>query len=285
MTQPPFAFPILFFSMMMLNAAHAHDQFQLIRNATLKIDYAGVTFLVDPLLAKKEAYAGLPGTHSDHLRNPRVELPISADQIVEGVDAVIVTHIHPDHWDQAAQIMLPKDVKLFVQNHADAQTLRSQQFENVEILNESAFFKDVTLIKTGGRHGPPNLLSLEGVAPILGEVMGVVLKAPARQTVYIAGDTVWCEEVEKALSRHQPDITVLNSGKAILKGLEDYPILMGKVDVKRVANAAPSTKIVAVHMDAINHCTLSRDQLRTFVKDEGLEERVLIPDDGEVISF
>ena len=32
-----------------------------IRNATLRLDFGGVRFLIDPYLAEKDAYAGLTG--------------------------------------------------------------------------------------------------------------------------------------------------------------------------------------------------------------------------------
>jgi L-ascorbate metabolism protein UlaG (beta-lactamase superfamily) len=77
----------------------ASVQMQHIRNATTKIDYAGKTFLVDPFLAKKDTYPGFEGTFRSHLRNPTVELPMSVEDVLKGVDAVIVTHTHLDHWD------------------------------------------------------------------------------------------------------------------------------------------------------------------------------------------
>jgi len=40
-----------------------------------------------------------------------------------------------------------------------------------------------------------------------------------------------------------------------------------------------------VHMDAVNHMTLSREELAEFVENEGIDERVLIPADGEILSF
>jgi hypothetical protein len=40
--------------------------------------------------------------------------------------------------------------------------------------------------------------------------------------------------------------------------------------------------VVAVHLDAINHCLESRDQLRTRLRAEGLEDRVSVPEDGDV---
>ena len=37
-------------------------QFQQIRNATIKLDYDGTTFLVDPMLTAKNAYPGFADT-------------------------------------------------------------------------------------------------------------------------------------------------------------------------------------------------------------------------------
>lgn len=55
---------------------------QQIRNATLKINYAGMTFLIDPLLAAKGSYPGFEGTARSQLRNPLVELPVSIPNIL-----------------------------------------------------------------------------------------------------------------------------------------------------------------------------------------------------------
>ena len=83
-------------------------QMQHIRNATTKINYAGKTFLVDPLLAKKGAYPGFEGTFRSHLRNPLVELPMPAEDVMKGVDALIVSHTHLDHWDGGEHQLVPK---------------------------------------------------------------------------------------------------------------------------------------------------------------------------------
>lgn len=46
-----------------------------IRNATLALEYAGKKFLIDPMLAEKEAWDGFAGSARPHLRNPMVALP------------------------------------------------------------------------------------------------------------------------------------------------------------------------------------------------------------------
>ena len=84
-----------------------------VRNATLLIDYAGTRFLIDPMLSAKDSLPGFEGTANSHLRNPLVELPLPLAELID-VDAVIVTHDHPDHWDLAAQQQIPKHLPLFV---------------------------------------------------------------------------------------------------------------------------------------------------------------------------
>jgi len=99
---------------------------QQIRNATVKIDYPDRTFLVDPFLAKKGTYPGFLDTFHSELRNPTVELPLPAKDIMSGVDAVIVTRTYLDHWDGGDHKFIPKAMPLFVQREADAQVIRGQ---------------------------------------------------------------------------------------------------------------------------------------------------------------
>ncbi|MGN6924009.1 MBL fold metallo-hydrolase, partial [Neisseria sp. P0017.S006] len=80
-------------------SAWADDSYQHIRNATAKVEYAGQTFLVDPFFAPKHSMNGFPGTFNNQAKMPLVGLPMSVNKILDGVDAVIVTHTHEDHWD------------------------------------------------------------------------------------------------------------------------------------------------------------------------------------------
>ena len=60
-------------------------KFEHIRNATSKITCKGITFLIDPMLAPKDAYPGFEGTYNNHLRFPLVDLPNSIMEILKGV--------------------------------------------------------------------------------------------------------------------------------------------------------------------------------------------------------
>lgn len=259
-------------------------QIQQIRNATLKLEYAGRTFLVDPMLGARGAYPGFKGTYNQHLRNPLVELPIPAAEVMRGVDAVVVTHTHLDHWDGGEHAFVPKDLPIFVQHQADAEQVRGQGYRDVRVIEGSAEFEGVRLTRTGGQHGTDAMFAVEPVAGLLGQAMGVVFQAPGAATVYVVGDTTWHGEVEQALAAFKPDVVVLNTGDARVLGFTGS-IIMGRDDVLRAARAAPGAAIVATHMDAINHMTLSREVLRDHVRQNGLDGRVRVPADGETMAF
>ncbi|BBI60846.1 hypothetical protein HSBAA_21520 [Vreelandella sulfidaeris] len=99
------------------------------------------------------------------------------------------------------------------------------------------------------------------------------------------GDSIWRDEVEQALAQYNPEVIVLNAGAAEMTGFEGDPIIMGKEDTLRAHRAAPDATIIAVHMEAVNHMTLSRDELSDYVQEVGIQDHVSIPADGEVISF
>lgn len=252
-----------------------------IRNATIQVEFGGKKFLIDPMLAQQGAWPGFAGTVGADVPNPTTDLPFSIDEIL-AVDAVIVSHTHADHWDDAAKTLIPKGMPIFVQNAKDAREIEASGFRDVRALDERNEIDGITIHKTGGQHGRGAML--EGpIGEILGSVSGFVFEHPDEKKLYVAGDTVWCGHVAEALERYAPDVVVLNCGDA--KILPDESIIMGKEDVHEVLLAAPKATLIASHMESVNHVTLSRRELREFLGEKGMTGRVLIPADGEGYRF
>jgi L-ascorbate metabolism protein UlaG (beta-lactamase superfamily) len=251
-----------------------------IRSATVLIDYGGFRFLVDPVLAPKDSYPGFPGTYNDHIRWPRVDLPLPLSEII-AVDAVIVTHVHKDHWDEKAMEAIPKNLPVFSQHDDDARFIRDAGFSDIRLLSENSNFGGVSLIKTPGQHGSDKAIAAIGKR--LGEVCGVLFKSEAEKTLYLAGDTVWTRCVADTLLKYSPAVIILYCGDAQISGLGS--IIMNKEDVYEVFKAAPQAALIASHMDVVNHAALTRDELRSYSSKTGMAERLLIPADGETMIF
>ena len=251
-----------------------------IRNATLIVTYGGKRFLVDPYLADKDAYPGFQGTMNSEIRHPRVALSTPMDTILD-FDALILTHLHPDHFDEAAVKLLPRDKPVFVQDYSDAELIKSMGFGDVRPLGIETKFGDITLSRTRGQHGSDQAY-IYG-AELLGNVMGVVFRAEGEKTLYLAGDTVWNQMVATNLEMFKPDVIVVAAGDAQVPGLGS--IIMGTADVKTVHDAAANAQIIANHMETVNHSVLSRAELRAFANANGMSERLSIPADDEILAF
>jgi L-ascorbate metabolism protein UlaG (beta-lactamase superfamily) len=247
----------------------------LVRNATLLLDLGGARLLVDPMLDAAGARPAIANT-PDPRPNPLVDLPRRAEEIVAGIDAVLVTHLHADHLDDTAVRLLGPRVPLACQP-PDEETLRRRGFTDVRALDGGIDLCGIGVARTHGRHGTGQ------IGERMGPVSGFVLRAPGEPALYVAGDTIWCEEVEAALAEHQPDIVAVNAGGA--RFVDGDPIIMDAGDVVQTARAAPRATIVAIHLEALNHCLLTRAELRAAVDEAGVGERILIPADGETIRF
>ncbi|WP_341200971.1 MBL fold metallo-hydrolase [Planomicrobium okeanokoites] len=250
---------------------------QQIRNATLIIDFAGKKFLVDPFLAEKGTLPPFPNSARQDQNNPLESLPLSVEEIIADIDAVIVTHTHLDHWDDAAKEALPKDIKLFTQNDEDKAEIEGAGFTNIEVLQEDTVFENIQLIKTKGEHGRGEILKMAG------HVCGVVFKHADEKTLYVAGDTVWYDEVQKTIDAHNPEIIVVNAGDN--QFLQGGSLVMKEDDVYEVHKAAPDAKIISVHMEAVNHWNLSRKDLQKFGEEKDMSSNLIVPNNGESNSF
>jgi L-ascorbate metabolism protein UlaG (beta-lactamase superfamily) len=234
----------------------------LVRNATLLLELEGRRLLVDPALDHAGARPPVENTEP-LLRNPLVPLPVPAKRLVERLDAVLVSHLHRDHLDSAGERLLSRNVPVFCQP-VDADRLRELGLDARPIKDELDW-EGVRVARAGGRH------SLDpSVEPALGPVSSFVLG-----DLYIGSDSVWCEEMAEGLRRWRPRVAVVNAGAARFIG--SGPISMTAVDVAEVAARVPVT--VAVHLEAMNHCPMTRAELRAAVP------AALVPEDGELLEL
>lgn len=250
---------------------------QLVRHATLVVEIKGLRLLVDPMFSDKAAMDPSPNT-VPLLKNPLVDLPDGLDlRGLQSVDAVVITHTHRDHWDDAAVRLLPVNIPIFCQPQ-DSEKILDAGFLNVTAVIDTLTWNGVRMTRTRAMHGTGEM------AAKMGPVSGFVLEALNEPSLYITGDTVWCKEVED-VCRLQPDVVVAFAGGAEFTA--GGPITMTAQNVHKLSTALPNSRIVAVHMEAWNHCAVRREDLRVYLREHGVDvdKQVLIPNDGETMTF
>jgi L-ascorbate metabolism protein UlaG (beta-lactamase superfamily) len=247
-------------------------QLQLVRHATLLVEYAGMRLLVDPMLSDAGAMAPIQNSPQPR-NNPLVPLPCSVDEVLDNLQAVLVTHTHRDHWDDAAIQLVPKDLPLFCQPE-DLKKMEDTHFLNAAAVHDQRNWSKICITRTHAQHG------IGEIGKAMAPASGYVLQAEGEPTLYIAGDSIWCKEVGETIKHFKPEIVVVNAGGA--KFLEGEPITMTAEDVLHVGRAAPHAEVIAVHMEAINHCLVTRRDLAHAA--HAASVKVMIPADGEVVE-
>jgi len=232
----------------------------LLRNAALLLDLGGRSILVDPMLRAAGTTPPIENTPNP-LPNPLVDLPMPAEDVLRGIDGCVVTHLHGDHLDQTAIDLLPRDLPLLTQ---PASAPRLHELGFTAVTETDGDWLGLQTMRIGGHHGTG------AIGAAMGDVSGFVL-----DDLYVAGDTIWCDEVRNALAEHEPRVVVVNAGGA--RFLEGDPIVMTVDDVRSV-RAATNATVVAVHLEAMNHCLETRADVRAV-------SGVLVPEDGEKLEL
>jgi xanthine/CO dehydrogenase XdhC/CoxF family maturation factor len=148
----------------------------------------------------------------------------------------------------------------------------------VTAVEERLAWRNLVISRTGGRHGSGAILER------MGEVAGFVIEADDEPTLYWVGDSIWCQEVAAIGAERSPQVIVTHSGGATLPGTA--PIIMDISDTLRLAEDAGTATVVAVHLEALDHCTVDRLALRQAADKAGINrQRLLLPADGETLHF
>lgn len=246
---------------------------QLVRNATLLIEYDGKKILVDPMLSPKGAIESWAGIQT----NPTVDLTLPVNEIVKDVDLVLVTHVHADHFDEAASKILDKSIEL-INQPADKVFFKKEGFSNAAVLDDNTLWNNISIHRVEAQHGTGEVLKM------MGKTSGFVLKAKNQPTVYIVGDAIWTDDIKKTIKKFDPDYIVVNSGGALIQGYENTPIIMDEAQTMALISESGKAKVIAVHMDALDHCRTTRSSLKQKAVEFNIgTDKLIIPQDGEII--
>ena len=258
-----------------------------LRNATFVIESGTAHILIDPMLSEKGKLPPFARFRHKSQKNPIVSLPDHADHILGKVTHCLITHSqklgikalqHTDHLDQAGEAFLRENNIPVITREQDASYLKKAGLNVVGALNywqpEQILGGEITAIPA--RHGHSWIHNL------MANGAGFCLRLPDEPSIYISGDTVYTRDVERALKELKPEIAVMASGSASLD--VGGPILMPLDELITFAQNAPG-KVIANHLEALNHCPTTRLQLKEELDKNGLLSKVFIPSDGETLTI
>ncbi|VBA36300.1 hypothetical protein LAUMK13_01054 [Mycobacterium innocens] len=258
-------------------------------NATTLIAAGGLTVLTDPnfLHRGQHAYLGY-GLVSKRLREPA----LSIDQLPP-IDAIVLSHMHGDHWDRVAQRGLDHELPVVTTPHA-AKRLRRRGFRHAfglptwqqhTISNAGV---RLTMTSLPGRHAPL------GIHRLLPPVMGTMLEFTSvdglmPRRLYVSGDTLLVEELNEIPRRFDSiDLGVLHLGGTRLPAGRRLPFgLTVTMDGRQGAGLVQLIelpKLIPIHFDDYG---VFASPLADFVREmrhRGLADRIIELERGASVT-
>ncbi len=246
-----------------------------LRNATLIMEVGTHVILVDPMLGQKgEASPPFTLFRFKPLRNPIVNLPDNAAKLLDTVTHCLITHLHPDHIDNAGLEFLRSGQIPVTCSVKDAEFLKKKGLNISQTVN----YWQETDFPGGKIQGIPAVHGYGLVSKLMGNVMGYFIRFSQEKSVFLSADTIYTDAVHRVLSEFQPDVSVVACGTAQLDLFQ--PLLMRMDDILKFVSNAPGS-VLANHLEAVNHCPTTRLQLTEALENAGLLSKVFIPGDGE----
>jgi len=257
-----------------------------LRNATCVLETETGCLLVDPMLANKGELPPFAYVRFKATRNPTVSLPDMAAAILEKTTHSLITHSHKwgiralqhtDHLDRRGEAFLRERRIPVITHERDQPHLLKAGLNVVAGLKywhaQPLLGGRITAVPARHGHGWIHRVMANGA--------GFYIELPGEPSIYISGDTVYTAEVERALTEFKPEIAIMACGRAELD--VGGPILMSMAELIRFAEKAPGC-VIANHLQALNHCPVSRQELQHTLVQNGLSN-VVVPLDGETITI
>lgn len=233
-----------------------------VQQSTYLLDYAGQRFLVDPIMGGLEKGAA------------KEEIKFSD---LLDVDAVIATHLTKGAFDGEARRLIPRGMKVFVQNEADADSLSMDGFSNLEILTETTEFCHLSIRKT------PAFYKVSGISTMDQKGCGVLISHPVLNSAYLTGESSWYDGMKQVLKTWKPRLVVVSAGFS-----EDGEgsgaggqFGMSREEIAAVHLSYPRAHIITTGCPEHTNSTVSRRELKQYVEQQRMESSVWFPKDGE----
>ncbi|WP_163400523.1 MBL fold metallo-hydrolase [Flavobacterium fluviatile] len=249
-----------------------------LRNATLVIETEKHVLLIDPMLGKRKTIAPFTLFRYQPKRNPLTALPKNSREILSKVTHCLITHLHPDHLDKAGEVFLKRKSIPVICSVKDEKRITQRGLTVIQALD---YWKPQNFLD-GKITGIPAVHGYGFVAKLMGNVMGFFIELLNEKTIYISSDTIFTIDTEKVLTELKPDIATVACGTARL----DFgqPLLMRMNDILKFAALAPG-KVFANHLEALNHCPTTREELKNALAQNNLLSKTAVPNDGECVEY
>jgi N-acyl-phosphatidylethanolamine-hydrolysing phospholipase D len=225
---------------------------------------------------------GHPSTGEDKAAIARLA-PLPELDLV-GIEALVISHLHSDHFDSSATERLDKDLTVIcASDHISGITERG--FRNTKPLdwwNNLAFKKGeekITLTALPAHHSHDPRMNVE-----LGLVNGYWIEYQSPSTdfrVYWTGDTIWFDDLQLVQQKiGQPDLFVPHLGAVGEDGPYGMMTLNADEAVRMVELFEPNA-IIPIHHHTFSHYVESVDALREKLLGTKYRERLHILKEGQ----
>lgn len=259
-----------------------------IGNATTLIAVDGITLLTDPnfLHQGQHAYLGY-GLLSKRLRPPA----LTVEQLPP-VDAVLLSHMHGDHWDRVTQRKLDRALPILTTPHAAKRLMRRGfgRAQGMTTWQSHRIVKGdltVTVTSLPGRHAPTPVDRL--LPPVMGSMIEFT-DGSATRRLYVSGDTLFVDELREIPVRFSSiDLGVLHLGGTRLPAGSRLPFgLTVTMDARQGADLVELLdlpRMIPVHFDDYSVFASSLNDFRAEMARRGLGEHVIELDRGASVAY
>jgi L-ascorbate metabolism protein UlaG (beta-lactamase superfamily) len=256
-----------------------------IGNATVLLRWGPFTLLTDPnfLHAGQRVHLGY-GLFSERLLEPALQV----DEL-PALDAVLLSHLHGDHWDRVARRGLDRSLPIVTTPHASRRLQGVQGFRRAVGLRtweRHSLVKDgsvLTVTSLPGEHAPRPVRRL--LPPVMGSLLELGdASGEVAQRVYLTGDTLMNDGVRE-IARRCPgiDLAVVHLGGTTLPG--GLVVTMDAGQGADLLETVRPRRAVPVHTDDY---TVFKSPLSDFtaeVERRGLSDLLHVVARGETATF